>query len=222
VAVSGGSALALASTAFLAVYREGFETVLFYQALFVSGGAIGSTFVPVVSGMVIGGAALAVVYFAINRYGVRLPLTAFFGITSAFLYYTAFVFAGKAVAEFQEGGIIGLTPLGAGWPRLPAFGIYPTLETMLAQGLLLLLAVVALVWIFVIARRPRRAAVPVAVVARTNARSPIAAIGIPPTIETNVLRSLERMDADLAAIRAEVERLRDAVRDASAEQVSKP
>ena len=222
VAVSGGSALALASTAFLAVYREGFETVLFYQALFVSGGAIGSTFVPVVSGMVLGGAALAVVYLAINRYGVRLPLTPFFGITSAFLYYTAFVFAGKAVAEFQEGRVIALTPLGDGWPRLPAFGIYPTRETMLAQGLLLLLAVVALAWIFVVKRLPRRGAAPVVVAAAKSARSPTASIGIAPTIEANVLRSLERMDADLAAIRAEVERLRDAVSDTSAEPVGKP
>lgn len=221
VAVTGGSALALASTAFLAVYREGFETVLFYQALFVSGGAVSSTFMPVVSGIVLGAGVLAVVYLAINRYGVRLPLTPFFAITSAFLYYTAFVFAGKAVAEFQEGGIIGLTPLNGGWPRLPAFGIYPTLETMLAQGLLLLLAVVALVWIFVVNRRPRRATVPFAVAATTSARRPIAIIGNAPTVEANILRSLERMDADLAAVRAEVERLRDTVSDASAGQVVK-
>ncbi len=221
VAVSGGSALALASTAFLAVYREGFETVLFYQALFVSGGAIGSTFVPVASGIVIGGAALAVVYFAINRYGVRLPLTPFFGVTSAFLYYTAFVFAGKAVAEFQEGRIIGLTPLGDAWPRWPALGIYPTLETVLAQGLLLLLALVALVWIFVVNRLPRHATAPVDRVASTKAVTPATFVGDAPPVDPNVLRSLERMHADLAAIKEEVERLRETVSDASSEDALK-
>ncbi len=112
VAVSGGSAFTLASAAFLAVYREGFETVLFYKALLVSGGpATGGTFAPVASGIAVGAAVLAVVYIAINKYGVRLPLKPFFGVTSAFLYYTAFVFAGKGIAELQEGGVVGTTVL---------------------------------------------------------------------------------------------------------------
>ena len=106
-ALDSGSALALATAAFLAVYREGFETVLFYKALFVVGhggrrdagrrrhpGRVGGA----------GG-----VYIAINRFGVRLPLKPFFAVTSAFLYYMAFVFAGKGVAELQEGGLIGTT-----------------------------------------------------------------------------------------------------------------
>ena len=154
VAVTGGSAFALASAAFLAVYREGFETVLFYKALFVEGGALSETFVPVTAGIVVGGAALTLVYIAINRWGVRLPLGPFFGVTSGFLYYMAFVFAGKGVAELQEGKLLPTTYL-LGWPRFDRFGIYPTLETMLAQGVLAFLAVVALVWIFVIARRTR-------------------------------------------------------------------
>jgi high-affinity iron transporter len=219
VAVTGGSALALASAAFLAVYREGFETVLFYQALFVSGGTISATFWPVVSGILIGGGVLAVVYFAINRYGIRLPLTPFFGVTSAFLYYTAFVFAGKAVAEFQEGGIVSLTPLNGSWPRLPALGVYPTMETMLAQGLLLLLAVIALVWVFVVNQvaKPVTASAPAAKGAPVFPPRSVQ----PPTIEASVLRSLERMDADLSAIKAEVERLRDTVVDSSADQAAK-
>jgi high-affinity iron transporter len=106
-AVSSGSAFALASVAFLAVYREGFETVLFYKALMLSGG-VGSLF-PILSGMALGGLVLVAVYVAINRFGVRLPLRPFFTVTSAFLYYMAFVFAGKAVAELQEGGLMATT-----------------------------------------------------------------------------------------------------------------
>lgn len=150
-ALTGGSALALVSAAFLAVYREGFETVLFYKALFVSATAAGA--MPVAAGIVAGSLVLVAVYVAIDRFGVRLPLKPFFAVTSAFLYYMAFVFAGKGIAELQEGSTIPTTVVS--WaPRIPALGIYPTAESLAAQGLLLLLAVAALVWTFVI--EPRR------------------------------------------------------------------
>ncbi|MGH7701972.1 MAG: FTR1 family protein, partial [Gemmatimonadales bacterium] len=119
-AVSNESALALASVAFLAVYREGFETVLFYKALVLAGG-VGATFLPVSAGIVLGALLLVAVYVAINRFGVRIPLKPFFGLTSGFLYYMAFVFAGKGIAELQEGGIVPTTILPWG-PRLPGLG----------------------------------------------------------------------------------------------------
>lgn len=153
-ALTGGSAFALASAAFLAVYREGFETVLFYKALFVSATAAGT--MPVVAGLLIGMLVLAVVYYVIDRFGVRLPLKPFFAVTSAFLYYMAFVFAGQGVAELQEGGTISTTVVA--WaPRIPALGIYPTAESLAAQAALVLLAVAALVWTFIL--EPRRPAV---------------------------------------------------------------
>ncbi len=208
LAVSGGSAFALASAAFLAVYREGFETVLFYKALLVSGGASGAL-LPVVAGIAAATLLLAVVYVLINRYGVKLPLRPFFAVTSAFLYYTAFVFAGKGVAELQAGGVVGTTVL-PGWPRVAALGIYPTVESLLAQGILVVLAVFALVWIF--ARRSG-AGVGEQSPARTGAQVAAAATGI----EGTVIRSLEQMEADLAALKDEVERLRSAVAAESVE-----
>ena len=148
-----GSALALGTAAFLAVYREGFETVLFYKALFISAGP-GAAAAPVLAGMLAGFILLVGVYVAMNRFGVRLPLKPFFAVTSAFLYYMALVFAGTGIAELQEGGFVSLTPV-AGVPRVPAIGLHPTVETLTAQGLLVVLALVALVWTFVI--EPRRA-----------------------------------------------------------------
>ena len=210
-ALTSGSALALASAAFLAVYREGFETVLFYKALFVSGGsAVGA--VPVVAGMAVGGVLLVAVYVAIHRFGVRLPLKPFFGVTSAFLYYMAFVFAGKGIAELQEGNLVTTTIL-PGAPRLPALGIYPTAESLAAQGLLVLLALVALTWTFVL--EPRRAAAASAPPARPPAPRPAAPPAEPlsPSARQELTRSLERMEADLAELRAEVERMRQHVRD---------
>jgi high-affinity iron transporter len=205
-AVSSGSALALAAVAFLAVYREGFETVLFYKALFLAG--TGSA-LPVFLGMAAGGACLAVVYLAINRWGVRIPLKPFFGFTSAFLYYMAFVFAGKGIAELQEGGVIQTTILSSG-PRLPALGIYPTVESLALQGVLLALLLAGLVWTFVI--EPRRLQVTSELVP-DSAPPPVGASGARAAepigrVETDMLRSLERMDADLAELRAEVERLK--------------
>lgn len=193
-AVTSGSALALAAVAFLAVYREGFETVLFYKALMVSGGTGG--LLPILIGMVVGSLLLAVVYVAINRFGVRLPLKPFFTVTSAFLYYMAFVFAGKAVAELQESGLLDTTFI-SGAPRIPAMGIYPTVESLVAQGLLLVMAALALVWIFGISPRLRPSA------------RPAIAPAAPATIDREVVRSLERIDADLAEARAEVERLKE-------------
>jgi high-affinity iron transporter len=152
-AVTHGSALALGTAAFLAVYREGFETVLFYKALFISAGP-GAAAAPVLAGMLTGVVILVGVYVAVNRFGLRLPLKPFFALTSAFLYYMALVFAGAGIAELQEGGLVPLTPV-AGIPRVPAIGLHPTAETLTAQGLLVALAVAAALWTFVI--EPRRA-----------------------------------------------------------------
>ena len=142
-ALSSGSGRALSAVAFLAVYREGFETILFYKALFSSGGSGGT--VPVLAGIVAGAVGLVAVYVLINLLGMRVAMKPFFTVTGIMLYYMAFVFAGKGVAELQEGGVVGLTVV-EGVPRIPVLGIYPTVESLALQGLLLMLAVVALVW----------------------------------------------------------------------------
>ena len=69
--------------------------------------------------MLAGFVLLVGVYIAMNRFGVRLPLKPFFAVTSAFLYYMAFVFAGTGIAELQEGGFVSLTPVAGvrGFPR---------------------------------------------------------------------------------------------------------
>ncbi len=217
-AVTSGSALALASAAFLAVYREGFETVLFYKALFVSGGS--ASVIPVFAGIACGTVVLVAVYVAINRFGVKLPLKPFFAFTGAFLYYMAFVFAGKGVAELQEGGLIPTTVLP--WAeslRTPSLGIYATAESLAAQGILVALFLVALVWTFLIA--PRRLKVtrvmvpePAALAESAGAGPTVAqAAGGGPVASVELARSLERMEADLAELRAEVERMRGYVAD---------
>ncbi len=138
LAHGGGKALAL--VAFLAVFREGAETALFYQALFSEGSNV---IVPLGLGIVVGGAVLAVIFTLFYRFGVRIPLRPLFSATSALLYYMAFVFAGKGIKELQEGNVLPVTRL-QGFPTVDAMGIYPTVETMLAQLVLLLAFVFAL------------------------------------------------------------------------------
>ena len=128
----GGKALAL--VAFLAVFREGAETALFYQALFSEG----SGAIPLILGIVAGGIALAVIFTLFYRFGVRIPMRPFFTITSVLLYYLAFVFIGKGIRELQEGNVIGITVL-KGWPSVPSMGIFPSMETLVAQAVLLAL-----------------------------------------------------------------------------------
>ncbi len=143
-ALTSGSGLALGSVAFLAVYREGFETILFYKALLSSAGTGEAGAVAL--GIALGAVALVLLYLAINRWGMRIPMRPFFAVTGMLLYYMAFVFAGEGIKDLQEAGMVGLTVL-EGWPRVPALGIYPTAQSLAVQGLLVVLALVAFAWL---------------------------------------------------------------------------
>ena len=140
VALSHGGGRALGIVAFLAVYREGAETALFYQALFQEGRAVA---LPLSLGILIGFVVLAVIFTMFYRYGVRIPMRPFFAVTSGLLYYMAFVFMGKGVRELQEGNVVPITVI-PGFPHVNAMGIFPSVETVLAQLLLLVLFLFAL------------------------------------------------------------------------------
>jgi high-affinity iron transporter len=156
-AVSIGSATALALVGFTAVYREGFETALFYQALVSFGPGLG---VWVAAGLVTGVAVLAVVSFAIFRLGRRVPLKVFLSSAVVLLIATSVFFLGNAVRSLQEADVIGLHRW-SDWPRAPIFvsqavGWWPSRETFVAQATLILIYVVGALYMFVI--RPRHRA----------------------------------------------------------------
>jgi len=138
-ALEHGGGRALAFVAFLAVYREGAETALFYQALFNEGSHV---VLPISLGIVTGFAGLAVIFTLFYRFGVRIPLRPFFSVTSVLLYYMAFVFTGKGIKELQEGNAVPISTIH-GFPTVEALGLYPTWQTVLAQMVLLALFVFA-------------------------------------------------------------------------------
>ena len=131
--------------AFLAVYREGAETALFYQALFSqANGAV----LPLALGIVAGSVALGIVFVLFYRFGVRIPMRTFFAATSLLLYYMAFVFAGRGIRELQEGNVLSMTPLSH-VPHVAWLGLFPTVETVAIQTVLLVLFAFAVLKTFV-------------------------------------------------------------------------
>jgi high-affinity iron transporter len=132
-----------------------------------------------------------------------------FAVTSALLYYMAFVFAGKGIAELQESGWVSLSPVG--WaPRIPALGIYPTLESLGLQLVLVLLAIAALVWTFLI--EPRRLHTTAVLVPEPIPREPdTPGKADRPVRDATLLRSIDRIETDLNEVRSELERMREKV-----------
>lgn len=141
-ALSKGSTFALGLAAFLAVYREGAETVLFYQAL--NGQANGQWW-PLLIGFALALGALLLLYRLMQAATFRLPIGLFFTLTAVLLYYLAVTFAGNGVLELQEAGWLGITPID-GFARISWLGLYPTLETLTAQLLLIIPLPLAIAW----------------------------------------------------------------------------
>ncbi|UQR60023.1 cytochrome c/FTR1 family iron permease [Bradyrhizobium sp. C-145] len=135
-ALSGGSAWFLFGLAFIVVYREVFETILFYAALWTQGnGGV------ILAGALSACAALALIAWAMLRYSRRLPIGKFFTYSSWLMAVLTVVLAGKGIAALQEAGIVSIAPLRL-VPRISLVGLFPTTQTVAAQ--LLMIAALAI------------------------------------------------------------------------------
>lgn len=130
LALTQGSSFALATTAFLAIYREGAEVILFYHALAISNTQ--SSTMTLLCGCAAAIIVLLILYRLMRSATVRIPYRLFFKGTALFLYYMAFTFVGRAILEFQEASWISITPLKF-IPTIDVLGIYPSKEGVLAQ-----------------------------------------------------------------------------------------
>ncbi|MBR1590426.1 MAG: FTR1 family iron permease [Acidaminococcaceae bacterium] len=139
-----GRARALGFAAFLAVYREGAEVILFYQALFNNSS---SDTEMIWFGFGAGCVVLLILYAVIQFGLLRIPLRPFFIITSALMFLLAVTFAGSGVSELQEAGVVSQTFFHASWfPNIDWLGMYPTWETCGVQLFLLAAGVVTIIW----------------------------------------------------------------------------
>ncbi len=138
--VAMGSGFALAFTAFLSVFREGAEVVLFYQPMLSEGNA-GMVWAGFAAGCVV----LVFVYLAITKLSIKLPIKVFFTATSILMAVMCVSFLGSGIKELAEGNVFDLVMRVPGIPEndvIQIFGIYPYLETLIPQ---LILAVILLI-----------------------------------------------------------------------------
>ena len=155
-ATTTGSVMVFVGLAFFTVYREGFETVLFYQAM--------SSFakymeVYVILGFIVGMGSLLLLFYVMRKLGKRLPLRALFGLTMGVGAYLSIAFLGNAIRELQVIELMPYTGMIGIIPRLDInvaamTGIYPTLETVVGQVILLGIYLVAVSYVLIL--RPKR------------------------------------------------------------------
>jgi len=155
-ATTTGSVMVFVMLSFFTIFREGFETVLFYQSMFSYAKYMESY---VIAGLVIGLGIVVFVALIIKRLGKRLPLRVLFGLTMGIGAYMSVAFIGNAVRSFQEADYIHTTPMIGIIPRLDIniasmTGIHPTLESFVAQ--LILLGIYAIGSTYVLILQPRK------------------------------------------------------------------
>ncbi len=126
-ALSRRSAWFLFGLAFVVVYREAFETILFYAALWSPDSSS-----VILAGALSAVAVLSAIAWFMLRYSRKLPITQFFKYSAILIAVLAIILAGKGVGAFQEAGTIPMTAV-SGLPRLPDLGFFPTVETLAAQ-----------------------------------------------------------------------------------------
>jgi high-affinity iron transporter len=149
-----GSSFALAFTAFLSVFREGAEVVLFYQPM-LSGDHPGMVW----AGFGVGCVVLVFVYLAITKLSIKLPIKVFFTATSILMAVMCVSFLGSGIKELAEGGVFDMTLRVPGIPEndvVQLFGIYPYLETLVPQ---LILSIILLITFMIAHYRGKIAAV---------------------------------------------------------------
>ena len=145
-ATEKNSTWALAFTAFLAVYREGAEVILFYQPL-LSGDNMSMVWL----GFGVGCVVLVGVYLAIRLLSVRLPLKPFFLATSILMAIMSIAFLGSGIKELIEGDVISMTsPAWVSWipsnSILEILGIYPCVETVVPQLILTAITIATFIY----------------------------------------------------------------------------
>nr|WP_324253282.1 FTR1 family protein [Campylobacter volucris] len=142
-AISNNSAKALWFSVFLAVFREGAETILFYQALlFDAKTNLDYSFI--LAGLVGGLVILSILYYLLKNSALKIPLKQFFYITSYVIFYMVFVFMGKGIGELIEAKVITPSLIPFDFDGILWLGIYPYYESIIPQFIVLILLIMGI------------------------------------------------------------------------------
>jgi high-affinity iron transporter len=148
--LSSGALWGIASLSFIAVYREVFETVLFYQSLMTQ--SLPSQIFSISSGFFAGVAILVIIAYAMVKISYRLPIRQFFSFSTYLMLGLSFVLAGKAIAALQEADIISISRLPFDF-SLSWLGVYPTWEGMMTQLLIVVVSSIIIMGISPLRKR---------------------------------------------------------------------
>ncbi|NKQ19568.1 FTR1 family iron permease [Brevibacillus laterosporus] len=147
-AVAKGGLWAMATVSFLAIFREGAETVIFYIGL-----APSITMKELLAGIALALAILVVVGFVLIRYSVKLPIRLFFTTATVVIYALAFKIVGVSVHALQITKSLPVHPISQ-VPLWEGIGLFPTMETVLSQGILLIIVLGVFIWTHKRAKKP--------------------------------------------------------------------
>jgi high-affinity iron transporter len=139
-ALASGSLWSIAILAFLAIFREGTEMVLFFIGM-----ASAISMASLLGGIGLGILILAVITYLILKVGLKIPMRPFFLISSVFVFYLCFKFLGMGVHGLQLAGILQATHIRS-MSTIEFFALYATWENVIPQALLLVSAVTVVIW----------------------------------------------------------------------------
>lgn len=143
-ALFGG--LTIFALAFLVVFREGFETVLFYEALLIDAPEM-----PVLAGLAVGGTLAVSIGYMMLGFEARLPMAVYFRLTGILLGVLTVMLVGSGIRGLQTAALVSATPVGwfpdHSWLQL-YFGLYPVAEALLSQAAVAGLPLLSAGWLF--------------------------------------------------------------------------
>ena len=125
-----GMVVSLAMLSFLAVFREGAETVIFYESIYSMNRDAQGMWI----GGIAAGVVLLVIFLVLRFTSVKIPIGPFFLVTSILMAVLVVIFAGGGIHALIEGDLIDGHYLSS-VPTNDWIGLYPYVECLAAQAI---------------------------------------------------------------------------------------
>ncbi len=140
-AIATGSLVTFSAISFLAIFREGAETIIFYAGM-----APNMELSQLLLGIAIAFVILVVIGFLMIRYSVTIPIRPFFIVATVLIYFLAFKILGMSIHSLQVAGVIPTHSLH-NFPHIEWIGLFPSIETFIPQMILFVIIGTTSLWI---------------------------------------------------------------------------